>query len=88
MPTHDHDAADPSRPRREPPAEQSFWALLPKRNLRYALFLIAALAAILVIKRMGGFSLAKLFNDVAPTQAPPSRPQQRPPFQHLEVKPR
>ena len=72
---------------REPPAEQSFWALLPKRNLRCALFLIAALVAILVIKRMGGFSLAKLFNDVAPAPAPPSKTQQ-PPFQRLEVKPR
>ena len=87
MPTQDHDSADPSRPPRQPPAEQSFWALLPKRNLRYALFLIVALAAILVIKRMGGFSLAKLFNDVAPAPAPRSEPQQ-PSFQHLEVKPR
>jgi hypothetical protein len=82
LPTRDHE----SRPR-EPPAEQSFWALLPKRNLRYALFLIAALVAILVIKRMGGFSLAKLFNDVAPAPAPASKTQQ-PSFQHLEVKPR
>ena len=80
MPTHDHESRRPP----EPPAEQSYWALLPKRNLRYALFLIAALAAILVIKRMGGFSLAKLFNDVAP----PPAPQSEPPFQRLEVKPR
>lgn len=82
MSTHDHESRT-----REPPAERSFWALLPKRNLRYALFLIAALAAILVIKRMGGFSLAKLFNEVAPTPAPPSGPP-HPPFQHIEVKPR
>jgi hypothetical protein len=84
LPTHDHEARRPP----QPPPEKSFWALLPKRNLRYALFLIAALVAILVIKRMGGFSLAKLFNDVAPTQPPPSGPQPQPPFQHLEVKPR
>ena len=84
MPTHDHDSADPSRPPREPPPEKSFWALLPKRNLRYALFLIAALVAILFIKRMGGFSLSKLFNDVAPAPAPQSEPS----FQRLEVKPR
>jgi hypothetical protein len=83
LPTHDHEARRPP----QPPPEQSFWALLPKRNLRYALFLIAALVAILVIKRMGGFSLAKLFNDVAPAPAPASKTQQ-PSFQHLEVKPR
>ena len=78
MPTHDHE-----RPR-EPQAEQSFWALVPKRNLRRALFLIVALGAILFIKRMGGFSLSKLFNDVAPPPASKSEP----PFQRLEVKPR
>ena len=83
MPTHDHESRRPP----EPPPEQSFWALLPKRNIRYALFLIAALVAILVIKRTSGFSLAKLFNDVAPPPAPPPKAQQ-PPFQHLEVKPR
>lgn len=79
MSTHDHE----SRPR-DPPTEQSFWALVPKRNLRRALFLIVALGAILFIKRMGGFSLSKLFNDVAPPPAPRSEP----PFQRLEVKPR
>ena len=80
MPSHDHESGRPP----EPPAEQSFWALLPKRNFRRALFLIVALAAIIVIKRMGGFSLSKLFNDVAPAPVPQSDP----PFQHLEVKPR
>jgi hypothetical protein len=82
LPTHDH-ASD--RPR-EPPAEKSFWALLPRRNLRRALFLLAALLAIVAIKRMGGFSLAKLFNDVAP--APPPASPSEPPVRHLEVKPR
>jgi hypothetical protein len=80
LPTHDHESRT-----REPPAEQSFWALVPRRNLRRALFLIVALAAILFIKRMGGFSLSKLFNDVAP---PAPAPQSEPPFQRLEVKPR
>jgi hypothetical protein len=81
LPTHDHE-----RPR-EPPAEQSFWALVPKRNLRRALFLIVALGAILFIKRMGGFSLSKLFNDVAGGGPPPAS-KAEPPFQRLEVKPR
>ena len=67
----------------EPPAEKTFWQLLPRRNFRRALFLIAALAAIVAIKRMGGFSFAKLFNDVAP---PPAH-QTEPPLRHLEVKP-
>jgi hypothetical protein len=58
--------------------------MLPRRNFRRALFLILALGAILFIKRMGGLSLSKLFNDVAPSAAPRSEP----PFQRLEVKPR
>ena len=78
--THDDDQ------QRQPPAEKSYWALLPRRNFRRVVFLIAALLAIIVIKRMGGFSLAKLFNDVAPPAPAPGR-QQGQPFQHLEVKP-
>ena len=59
--------------------------MLPRRNFRRALFLIAALLAIVAIKRMGGgSSLAKLFNDVAP----PPKPQNQQSFQHLEVKPK
>jgi hypothetical protein len=81
--THDEDrTADPRQPpRREPPAEKTFWAMLPRRNFSRALFLLAALAAILAIKRAGGFSLAKLFNDVAPA------PESKAPLRHLEVKP-
>ena len=48
------------------------------------MFLIAALIAIVAIKRMGGFSLAKLFNDVAPRPRP-DRSSRRAPYQHLEV---
>jgi hypothetical protein len=81
--TPDKDEA--RRPPREPPPEKSYWALLPQRNFRRALFLIVALIAIIVIKRMGGFSFAKLFNDVAP--APSPQKQQARPFQRLEVKP-
>jgi len=78
LPTHDHEPGQ----NREPPAEQSFWALLPRRNLRRALFLLVALVAIIAIKRMGGFSLGKLFDGVAPG---PAR-QPEPGFQHLDVK--
>ena len=79
LPTHHHDPGPP----REPPAEKSFWELVPRRNLRRALFLIVALAAILAIKRMGGFSFAKLFNDVAPA-AGPAAPE---PYRRIEVQP-
>ena len=80
MPTHDHEPGQ----NREPPAEQSFWALLPRRNFRRVLFLVAALIAIISIKRMGGFSLAKLFDGVAPP--PTAARDAAPSFQHLEVK--
>ncbi len=82
----DHNPAEPGEPRRPPPAEKSFWAMLPRRNFRRALFLLGALVAIIVIKRMGGFSLAKLFDGVAPAPRPAQKQDQ--PFRHLEVKPR
>src|SRR5689334_13265164 len=78
-----NDKADERLRPREPPPEKTFWAMLPQRNFRRALFLIIALLGIIFIKRMGGFSLAKLFNDVAP---PPATQKQARPFQHLEVK--
>jgi hypothetical protein len=82
--TEDPQANPPHRPR-EPAPERSFWSTLPRRNFRLALFLIAALAAIIAIKRTGGgASLAKLFNDVAP---PPTQQKQQP-YQHQEVKPK
>ena len=84
--TPDHDPADPRQPPWPPPAEKSFWALLPRRNFRRAVFLLLALVAIIVIKRMGGFSLTRLFDGVAP--APQPAPRQDQPFRHLEVKPR
>jgi hypothetical protein len=84
LPTHDHDSGRP--PPAPPAAERTFWDLLPRRNFRRALFLLAALIAIIVIKRMGGFSFARMFDGIAPVSAP--APQKRPSFQHLEVKPR
>ena len=62
-----------------PPPERSFWQLLPRRNLRRALLLIIA------IKRSGGLSLDKVFEQVAPADKPqPAVPGGG--FQHLEVK--
>ena len=82
MSTNDHEPGHP----REAPAEKSFWALLPRRNFRRVVFLLAALVAIIAIKRMGGFSLVRLFDGVAPP--PAAARDAEPQFQHLEVKPR
>lgn len=84
MTTQDPETQPSSR--REPPAERNFWELLPRRNFRRALFLLAALVAIIAIKRLGGFSFARLFDSVAPARAPASAPKADPPFQHLDVK--
>ena len=85
MTTQNPEPPAPSRP--EPPADKSFWELLPRRNFRRALFLVAALVAIIAIKRMGGFSFARLFDSVAPAPAPAPATKTQPSFQHLEVKP-
>ena len=70
-----HRRFDPS-----PPRERSFWELLPRRNLRRALFLVLALGGVLVIKLTGGPSFRKMFEDVAP-------PGPAGGFQHIEVRP-
>jgi hypothetical protein len=72
--------------RREPPAERTFWSLVPGRNFRRALFLIAALVAILVVKKVAGLSFARMFDSVAPPPAPAPAEKAQPSFQHLEVK--
>jgi hypothetical protein len=61
-----------------PPRERGYWELLPRRNLRRALFLILALGGVLVIKRTGGLSFRRMFDDVAPAEPNGG-------FQHLEV---
>jgi hypothetical protein len=61
------------------PRERSFWELVPRRNLRRALFLILALGGVLFIKRTGGLSFRRMFEDVAPPQTAGG-------FQHLEVR--
>lgn len=49
--------------------EASWWSRLPRRNLRRALFLLAALLAVLVIKYTGGSSVGNIFDTVAPPSA-------------------
>jgi hypothetical protein len=89
----------PSRAFEEPPVsanrdaqdqqdQRSFWALLPRRNFRRALFLVLALLGILFIKRTGGGAFRSLLDTVAPP-APPqiSRPAARESeFRHIEVR--
>jgi hypothetical protein len=86
----------PSRhPNPDPPPERSYWDLLPRRNLRRALFLVIALLGVVAIKRAGGFSFGGLFDGgQSARQAPASRtpgrtgsPGGQDGFQHLEVKP-
>jgi hypothetical protein len=59
---------------------------LPRRNLRRALLLIIAIVAVIAIKRSGGLSLDRIFQQVAP---PPRRDPSLPTsgFHHLEVRP-
>ena len=69
-----------------PPPERTFWQLLPRRNLRRALLLIIAIVAVIAIKRSGGLSLDRIFQQVAPpTPGPTTEPNGG--FHHLEVHP-
>jgi hypothetical protein len=74
----------PRRVEPGPPPERTFWELLPRRNFRRALLLLAALVGVIVIRQMGGFSFSKMFDSVAPQPASTQGAQR--PFQHLEVK--
>jgi hypothetical protein len=65
-----------------PPPERSFWQLVPRRNLRRALLLLIAIVAVIAIKRSGGLSLDRIFQQVAPT--PTTEPGV---YHHLEVHP-
>jgi len=68
-----------------PPPERSFWQLLPRRNLRRALLLIIAIVAVIAIKRSGGLSLDRIFQQVAPAPTPTTEPSGV--YHHLEVHP-
>lgn len=72
-----------------PPPERSFWQLLPRRNLRRALLLIIAIVAVIAIKRSGGLSLDRIFQQVAPPgpmqSSDPNAPNGG--FHHIEVRP-
>ena len=69
-----------------PPPERTFWQLLPRRNLRRALLLVIAIVAVIAIKRSGGLSLDRIFQQVAPPGPSPSV-DPKGSFQHIEVRP-
>lgn len=75
--------------RREPPSgpppERSYWQLVPRRNLRRALFLVLALLGVVAIKHAGGFSFGGLF-DAGPSRPAPAKGGADDGFHHLEVK--
>ncbi len=64
------------------PPERSYWQLVPRRNLRRALFLVLALLGVVAIKHAGGFSFGGLFD--GGQRAPAGSGQDG--FRHLEVK--
>jgi hypothetical protein len=73
-----------------PPRERSFWQLLPRRNFRYALFLVVVLLVVLILRRTGGLSFSKMFDSIAPpprTPAPSPSTSPSGEFRHLEVHP-
>ena len=62
--------------------------MLPRRNLRRALLLIIAIVAVIAIKRSGGLSLDRIFQQVAPAPTPATAPNvPTGGFHHLEVRP-
>jgi hypothetical protein len=56
---------------------------VPRRNLRRALLLIIAIIAVIAIKRSGGLSLDRIFQQVAP----PPTTEPTGVYHHLEVHP-
>jgi hypothetical protein len=64
----------PTRRPATPRLDKSYWELLPRRNFRRVLFLVAVLLAVIALKRAGCGAFRNLFDGVAP---PPARPYQR-----------
>jgi hypothetical protein len=54
------------------PVERSYLSLIPRRNLRRALFLVLALVAVVALKKSGADFFNVLFNSVG-SAPPPAR---------------
>src|SRR4051812_12431933 len=67
------------------PSTGSFWALVPRRNLRRALFLILALGAVLAVKRSGGGFFNNVIQSVAPAPARTSPAPAAPPVRDVQT---
>lgn len=66
------------------PRERSYWQLIPRKNFRLALLLLLLIVGVVALKRSGGLSFSRMFEQLAPPV-----PAQKTPgtFQHLEVTP-
>jgi hypothetical protein len=68
-----------------PPRERTFWEVLPRRNFRRVLFLVAVLLAVLFLKHTGGGNLSNILFGPSQGASPPARAPDS--FQRLNVVP-
>jgi hypothetical protein len=66
------------------PTERSYWQLVPRKNFRLAVLLLALIVGVIALKRSGALSFGHLFDQLAPP-VPASKAAGT--FQHLEVRP-
>lgn len=69
------------------PRERSYWQLVPRKNFRLAILLVALLVAIVALKRSGALSLTHMFEQLAPPVPAAKQGQPAGTYQHLEVRP-
>ena len=70
------------------PRERSYWQLVPRKNFRLAILLVALIVGIVAMKRSGALSLSHMVEQLAPPMPAASKggkPDGT--FQHLEVRP-
>ena len=69
------------------PRERSYWQLVPRKNFRLAILLVALIVGIIALKRSGALSLSQMFDAFAPPVHGPQAPKNEGTFQHLQVRP-
>jgi hypothetical protein len=70
------------------PRERSYWQLIPRRNFRLALLLLALIVGVVALKRSGALSFSRMFDAFAPpvrTRTTDGKSDGT--FQHIEVRP-
>jgi hypothetical protein len=65
------------------PRDRSYWQLVPRKNFKLAILLVALIVGIVALKRSGALSLSQMFDAFAP----PAQQAPKATFQHLEVRP-